>query len=67
MKVECPVCDRMGHLQVRGKSARVDHYVDYDGKTRIVQWHKVDAGNLNLVNNGNQNMVNNKSASPLFN
>ena len=41
--VECPVCGVKGHLQVRGNSARVGHYVGCSGSTRMVEWHTVDA------------------------
>ena len=63
MKVECPICGVMGHLQVRGQSARVGHFQGYEGNTRIVEWHKVDASNLDSVINGNhsnQSLVINK-------
>jgi hypothetical protein len=54
MKVECPVCGLEGHIQVRGNSARIGHYVGYRGSTRIVAWHKVDSQSLEMmVNNGN--------------
>jgi len=29
VKVVCPVCGKMGILQVRGNSKRVQHYVGY--------------------------------------
>lgn len=66
MKITCPVCGRMGHLQVRGKSARIGHYISYDGKTRLVQWHKVDSKDSEMVNNGNQNMVIKNPKSSFF-
>ena len=57
VKVMCSVCNREGHLQVRGSSARIGHYVGYDGKTRIVEWHRVDGNQFTTVNNGNQLLV----------
>ena len=45
MKVLCPVCGRMGILQVRGNSKRVGHYVGYRGRTSVVEWHLVKNGN----------------------
>jgi UDP-N-acetylglucosamine pyrophosphorylase len=66
MKVECPVCGLEGHLQVRGNSARIGHYVGYRGSTRIVAWHKVDSQSLEMMvnngNHGNQSVVNKKTA-----
>ena len=62
VKALCSICNREGHLQVRGKSARIGHYLGYKGSTRIIEWHKV-----NMVNNGNQKMVNNKSDLAFFN
>ena len=67
MKVECPVCGRMGFLQQRGNSARVGHYLGYRGKTRMVEWHRVNASNLEMVNNGNQLLVIKKPDLDLFN
>ena len=59
MKVKCPICGVEGHLQVRGNSARIGHYRGYNGRTRIVEWHKVDKDALlHLVNSGNQSMEN---------
>ena len=58
----------MGFLQVRGNSARVGHYIGYHGKTRMVDWHRMDAGNLVINgNHGNQTMVINKSDMSIFN
>jgi hypothetical protein len=37
VKVMCSVCNREGHLQVRGNSARIGHYMGYEGKTRLVE------------------------------
>ena len=54
MKVECPVCGRMGILQVRGNSQRVGHYVGYKGKTSVVEWHLVKNGKELVKNNGKE-------------
>jgi len=54
----CSVCNREGHLQVRGNSARIGHYMGYEGKTRLVEWHRVDGINLEMLNNGKQSLVN---------
>lgn len=43
MKVECPVCGRMGILQVRGNSERVQHYVGFKDGKRVYLYHKVGA------------------------
>jgi hypothetical protein len=51
MKVECPICGVIGHLQVRGQSARVGHCLGYDGRTRIVERHRINVHHLNLVIN----------------
>ena len=68
MKVLCSVCGRMGFLQVRGKSARVGHYLGYSGKTRMVEWRRMDASNRVVNgNHGNQSMVINKSEMSVFN
>ncbi len=59
MKALCPICNVEGHLQIRGKSARIGHYRGYNGKTRFVEWHKIDIAYLDLmVINGKQSMVN---------
>jgi hypothetical protein len=59
VKVKCPTCEVEGHLQIRGRSARIGHYRGYNEKTRIIEWHKVDKDALSLmVNNGNQSMEN---------
>ena len=41
MKVECPICKRIGILQRRGSSTRVIHYTWQNGK-RIFQAHRID-------------------------
>lgn len=41
MKVKCPVCGRIGTLDVRGNSYRVIHYRYVDGK-RVFERHHVD-------------------------
>ena len=48
----------MGHLQVRGSSARIGHYAGYKGKTRMIEWHKITLEDLEMVNSGKQYMVN---------
>jgi len=40
MKVQC-ICGKMGILQVRGKSARVQHYVGFVNGKRKYIWHKL--------------------------
>ena len=42
MKIECPECHVEGHLQRRGGSFRVQHYVGYVEGKRIYCYHKVD-------------------------
>ena len=66
MKIVCPICNVEGHLQKRGKSIRVGHYIGYKGKTRIIKWHRIDNNLSNMVNNGKQIMVNNKPNSFFF-
>ncbi len=61
MKVLCPVCGRMGILQVRGNSKRAGHYVGYRGRTSVVEWHLVKNGN-----DGNELMEKNKVDLRLF-
>ena len=41
MKVVCPVCGRMGFLEVRGNSGRVVHYVGFHEGKRIYERHTV--------------------------
>ncbi|MEM3618586.1 MAG: hypothetical protein QXK47_05895 [Candidatus Bathyarchaeia archaeon] len=41
MKVECPVCGRMGIVEQRGNSIRILHYVGYHDGKRIYERHKV--------------------------
>ena len=66
MKIICPICGSKGHVQKRGNSIRVGHYIGYQGKTRIIKWHKIDSNLSSMVNNGNQIMVNNKPNSLFF-
>ena len=42
MKVDCPECHVEGHLQRRGSSFRVQHYVGFEDGKRIYCYHKVD-------------------------
>jgi hypothetical protein len=42
MKIQCPVCGLKGHLQVRGNSARVQHYKGYENGKRKYIWHKIE-------------------------
>ena len=39
VKVVCPVCGKMGILQVRGNSKRVQHYVGYKNGKRKYVYH----------------------------
>jgi len=41
MKVVCPVCGRMGFLEVRGNSGRVVHYVGFHEGKRVYERHTV--------------------------
>ena len=61
MKVFCPVCNRMGILQVRGNSQRVGHYVGYKGRTSIIEWHLVKNGK-----DGKEMVVKNKRDDGFF-
>ena len=62
VRITCPVCGMEGHLQIRGSSARIDHYIRYRNGTRVVEWHRLDVQGLESVvnngNHGNQSMVN---------
>ena len=42
MKIQCPVCHVEGVLQVRGKSARVQHYQGFENGKRIYLYHKME-------------------------
>ena len=71
VKVKCPICGVMGHLERRGNSYRIKHYRGYVSKKRLYVTHKIpsslistivtnssDQSNDNLLMgiNGNQNM-----------
>lgn len=51
MKVECPICGKIGSLQIRGNSYRIAHYVGYKNNTSIIQWHYLVNGKESLVKN----------------
>jgi len=40
VKVACPVCGKMGILQVRGNNKRVQHYVGYKNRKRRYLSHR---------------------------
>lgn len=63
MKVECPVCGRMGFVQQRGNSCRVGHYVGYRDGTSVIEWHLVKTDGKD----GKESMVKNKSEMNIFN
>jgi len=41
MKVECPVCSRMGILEQRGNSSRVLHYKGFFNGKRVYEKHSI--------------------------
>ena len=41
MKVKCPICNVEGFLQIRGSSARVQHYRGYINGKRKYEYHKI--------------------------
>ena len=41
MKIDCPICGKMGFVQVRGKNVMIQHYQGFEGGKRIYQYHKV--------------------------
>jgi hypothetical protein len=58
MKIQCPVCGLKGHLQVRGNSARVQHYKGYENGKRKYIWHKIEGELLEyLVVTGSKSLV----------
>jgi hypothetical protein len=56
MKIECPVCGKMGHIQIRGSNARIMHYKGYEGKKRVYERHAIPKEALAKIGNqsGNQ-------------
>ena len=58
MRRVCPVCGAEGTVQVRGNSARIGHYRGYRGKTRIIEWHRIQPQMMHLLVN-NDSLVNN--------
>ncbi len=40
-KVECPICHVKGFLQIRGKSARIQHYKGIIQGRKIYEYHKI--------------------------
>ena len=42
LKIECPVCGIQGFLEIRGKSARVKHYVGIKNGKRAYKTHRID-------------------------
>ena len=41
MKMNCTVCGKVGILQQRGKSCRMQHYIGFENGKRIYEYHKV--------------------------
>ena len=50
MKTLCPVCHVEGVLQVRGNSARIQHYLGFENGKRIYQYHRVKGMEVNGSN-----------------
>jgi hypothetical protein len=55
MKVKC-ICGIEGHLQVRGNSARVQHYLGFKDGKRVYEWHKLPYDYFQMVVNGSKKM-----------
>jgi len=49
MKVKCPVCGIEGFLQIRGSSARVQHYKGFVNGKRIYEYHKIPKALLSTI------------------
>ena len=41
MKFKCPICNAEGFLQIRGSSARVQHYKGFINGKRKYEYHKI--------------------------
>jgi len=63
LKVKCPICGIEGYLQERGNSVRVSHYIGYQGKISIIQWHVVGKELVKNQENCQETLVNNKPFS----
>ena len=42
MKAICIVCGKIGVLQQRGNSRRIQHYIGFESGKRIYQYHKME-------------------------
>ena len=67
MKIECPVCHNEGLQQVRGKSARVQHYQRFENGKRVYLYHKMEVNGSKLmeVNKANYDSILRKVAPPI--
>ena len=78
MKIECPICNKVGILQKRESGTlRVQHYQGFHEGKRLYSYHKIDAKSLEvnkpnlglddnfLEVNGQQNLEVNKVNSSL--
>jgi len=62
MKILCPVCNIEGHLQIRGNSVRVQHYLEYTDGKRKYQYHRIGREYLeSLEVNGSKRVEVNKA------
>ena len=65
-KILCSVCDTEGVLQVRGNSARVQHYVGYVKGKRVYSYHNISsAANVMEVNGSKTVEVNSQFCGTL--
>ena len=55
VKVRCPVCGVMGHLERRGNSYRIKHYQTYRDGRRVYINHRIPSSLISeIVTNSNQ-------------
>ena len=47
MKIKC-ICGKEGHLQQRGNSARIQHYIGFKDGKRSYEYHNIPLGYLEV-------------------
>jgi len=66
-KIVCPTCGIHGHLQTRGNSLRIQHYLEYVDEKRKYEYHRITREYLESVEvNGSKTVeVNDFNPSPI--
>ena len=49
MKVVCPICNRIGYLEKHGAKYRIRHYIKYEQRRRIYEYHYISEDQVNAL------------------